>query len=307
MVYGVLAAVFAALAYGTSSVLQAYGARQSRQDAVTRGAAGFETSTGGPTLRATVAAVLTGAFLIGTVLDVLGFAGNAVASRLAPLFLSQTIVSSYLVVTAVLGIFILGIKLLPRDWIAIGAVVGALIAIGLSADEDGTGHDGRWFHWGVLVAAIALAGVSLGLVRRLGSRASVAAGLGAGAMFGVVAVAVRILDGISDFDVIEILSDPAAYAILSAGVGGYYLNTVALQIGSVNAATAAVVVGETVLPAIVGIIWLGDDAVPGRTWLAVTGFVVAVVGAMVIAWSGAAQAASAAEAGKDVDAARTTD
>lgn len=301
MVYGVLAAVFAALAYGTASVLQAYGARRSKQDAVIRGDSGFETATGGPTMRATIAAVLTGAFLVGSVLDVLGFAGNAVASRLAPLFLSQTIVSSYLVVTAILGIFVLGIKLLLRDWIAIGAVVGALIAIGLSADEDGTGHDGMWFHWGVLVAAVALAGLSFGLVRWLGSRAAIAAGLCAGAMFGVVAVAVRILNGISDFDIVEILSDPAAYAILLAGVGGYYLNTVALQLGSVNAATAAVVVGETVLPAIVGIIWLGDDAVPGRTWLAVTGFVVAVVGAIVIAWSGAAQAANAAEAGKDVD------
>ncbi|WP_207842220.1 hypothetical protein [Williamsia soli] len=300
MIYGVLAALFACIAYGTSSVLQAYGARKSKGDALSRGeTAGLETATGGPTLRATMAAVLTTAFIAGTCLDVVGFAGNAVGSRLAPLFLSQTIVSAYLVVTAILGIFVLGITLLPRDWIAIGAVVAALCAIGLSADQDGHGHDGTWFHWGVLIAAVVLFAISSALVRWLGSRAAIAAGLCAGAMFGVVAVSVRILHGISDFDIVEILSDPAAYAIALAGVGGYYLNTVALQLGSVNSATAAVVVGETVIPSIIGIIWLGDDALPGRTWLAVVGFVVAVAGAMVIAWSGAAQAANEAEAGVD--------
>lgn len=298
MIYGVLAALFACIAYGTSSVLQAYGARKSKDAALARGDSGMATATGGPTIRSTMAAVLTTAFIAGTCLDVVGFAGNAVGSRLAPLFLSQTIVSAYLVVTAILGIFVLGINLLPRDWIAIGAVVAALCAIGLSADQDGHGHDGTLFHWSVLIAAVVLFAVSLGLVRWLGSRAAIAAGLCAGAMFGVVAISVRILHGISDFDILEIIGDPAAYAIALAGVGGYYLNTVALQLGSVNSATAAVVVGETVIPSIIGIMWLGDDAVPGRTWLAVLGFVVAVAGAMTIAWSGAAQAANSAEAGE---------
>lgn len=71
-----------------------------------------------------------------------------------------------------------------------------------------------------------------------------------------------------------------------AGVGGMYLHTVALQIGSVNGATAALVVGETVLPGAIGVLWLGDASRPGLAWLAVLGFVLAVTGAVAVAWYG---------------------
>ena len=73
-----------------------------------------------------------------------------------------------------------------------------------------------------------------------------------------------------------------------------YLHTVALQIGSVNGATAALVVGETVLPGMIGVWWLGDASRPGFAWLAVTGFVLAVLGAVAVAWFG-----EPANAGKD--------
>lgn len=65
-----------------------------------------------------------------------------------------------------------------------------------------------------------------------------------------------------------------------------YLHTVALQIGSVNAATAALVVGETVLPGVIGVLWLGDASRAGLAWMAVLGFVLAVAGAVAVAWFG---------------------
>jgi hypothetical protein len=302
MIIGILAAVFACLAYGVSSVMQAYGARSSREAAAQRGESGFETETGAPTMKSTMAAVLTTAFIVGTILDVVGFGGSAVSARLVPLFLSQTIVSANLVVTAILGIFVLGINLHKRDWLAIAVVIAALFALGISAESEGHGHDANWFHWGLLGVTLVLFTGSIGLIRWLGSRAAIAAGLCAGTMFGAVAIAVRILNGISDFDIVDILTDPAAYALAVAGVGGYYLHTVALQLGSVNGATAALVVGETVVPGLVGIIWLGDNALPGRTWLAVLGFVFAVVGAVTVAWSGAVEASAQAEVGEKAQA-----
>lgn len=73
----------------------------------------------GPSLKSTVAAALTPAFIAGMVLDLVGFAGSLVSARLIPLFLSQTIMSANLVVTAVLGIAVLGVRLQRRDWLAI--------------------------------------------------------------------------------------------------------------------------------------------------------------------------------------------
>ena len=62
------------------------------------------------------------------------------------------------------------------------------------------------------------------------------------------------------------------------------MQTLALQLGPVNAVTAVLVVGETGLPAIVGVVFLGDRAVDGLQWLAVVGFLCAIVGASLVAW-----------------------
>lgn len=295
LIAGILAAVFASIAYGVSSVLQAFAARRSHDDALARGETGLTTATGAPTLRSTVAAMLTVWFIAGTALDVAGFVGGAVSARLTPLFLSQTIVSANLVITAVLGIVVLNIRLHVRDWVAIATVIAALCALGVSAKENPRQTESITFHWMVLGVTVALVVVSVAIVRWLGSRAAIAAGLAAGALFGVVAISVRVLDGLDPFRLSTLLTDPALYALAIAGIGGFYLHTVALQLGSVNGATAALVVGETVVPGVIGVLFLGDETVRGLAWLAVVGFVAAVVGAVTVAWSGAVEASGQAE------------
>ncbi|MFI9402449.1 hypothetical protein [Nocardia sp. NPDC052316] len=283
MLIGLIAALLACVGYGLGSVLQAYAARRSAAAALERGVGGQVTETGAPTVAATVAAALSVWFIVGSVLDVVGFAGNAVSARLIPLFLSQTIMSANLIVTAVLGIFILGIRLHLRDWLAIGTVILALAALGAAAGHEGGGSDNPVLHWGVLIGSVALFAGSQLVVRRLGSRGAVAAGLSAGMLFGALAIAVRIVHGIDPLDIATLLADPAAWTIAIAGISGFYLHTVALQLGSVNGATAALVVGETVIPGIVGVLLLGDSARPGLEWLVGAGFVLAIGGAVAVA------------------------
>jgi drug/metabolite transporter (DMT)-like permease len=94
-------------------------------------------------LRSTVGATLTGAFVAGVVLDLIGFAGTVVSARLIPLFLSQTIIGANLVVTAVLSVVVLGIGLRTRDWVAIGTVIVSLCVIGLASGDSGGGSPDR--------------------------------------------------------------------------------------------------------------------------------------------------------------------
>ena len=98
-----------------------------------------------------------------------------------------------------------------------------------------------------------------------------------------MATSVRIVDGVDPFELPHLLTDPAAYAVVVAGVGGFYLFTVALQAGSVNAAAAALVVGETVIPGAVGLTLLGDQIRAGWAPVAVLAFILAVAGAATIA------------------------
>jgi hypothetical protein len=228
-------------------------------------------------------------------LDVLGFAGSIVSARLIPLFLSQTIISANLVVTAVLGVAVLGVRLHGRDWVAIGTVIVSLCVLGLTAGHRGPGTAQPGLHWALLLASLVILAGGVGLIRLLGARAAVAAGLIAGVLYGAMAVAVRVVNGIDPLRLDTLLADPASWTIVIAGLGGFYLFTVALQLGSVNGAAAALVVGETVVPGIIGVVVLGDTAQRGLGWLVAVAFVGAVAGAVAVAILGAADHSRAAK------------
>jgi hypothetical protein len=285
---GLLTAVAASICYGTGSVLQAVGSRKSaRREAAAAGhTTGQVTTHGGPSLSSTAQAAMTWEFVLGMVLDFVGFGLGALAARLLPLFLSQTVISANLIITAGLSVRLLGIRLTRAEWTSIAVVCSALVLLASAAGPEGSGHTPITTHWWLLTISLLLvAGVTV-LVRLLGARAAIPAGLLSGLGFGALGVGVRVLNGIDPLDLGALLTDPALYAILVAGIGGMYLHTVALQIGSVNGATAALVVGETVLPGMIGVWWLGDASRPGFAWLAVTGFVLAVLGAVAVAWFG---------------------
>jgi hypothetical protein len=296
MLIGVIAALLACFGYGTATVLQSYGARSAAAAADgERGTNDAVAGSGAPSLGATVRAARTPAFLAGMALDGVGFVGSVVSARLIPLFLSQTIMSASLVVTAVLGVLVLGVRLRTRDLVAIVVVVVSLCVLGLTAGHVGDHASSRGVHWGVLAFSAVILLVGLGLIQLLGARAAVAAGLAAGVLFGAMAVAVRVVDGVDPLRPALLLADPATYAVAVAGVGGFYLFTVALQIGSVTGASAALVAGETVVPGIVGVVLLGDTSAPGMGWLVAVAFVGAVAGAVAVALFGAAENAETTE------------
>ncbi|MDL9937631.1 hypothetical protein QSJ18_12820 [Gordonia sp. ABSL1-1] len=293
MILGIFAAIVAAFGYGTASLLQAHGASRVS-------AGGEPTATpgagGAPTVASTIATVLTVSYLAGLCLDGLGFIGNLVAARELPLFLAQPIVSANLIVTAVGAVLFLGARLTPREWTAIAVVVGALVLLGFASGPEGHGHDDPWLHWTVLVVGIVLVigGVVAMRLTPPGRWVAVSAGLLGGVLFGILAVAVRILDGLDPFHPTTLLSDPACYALLICGVGGFYMFTVALQTGSVAAASASLVVGETVVPGVVGIVLLGDQVRDGWGPVAVIAFTAAVIGAVVVATSSAVESVEVA-------------
>ncbi|MFE4358862.1 hypothetical protein [Kitasatospora sp. NPDC056800] len=286
MIIGLVTAVAASACYGTGSVLQAVGSRRSAREEAAKGATSSTTEHGGPSLSSTAKAAVTWEFILGTVLDLIGFGLGALAARLLPLFLSQTIISANLVITAVLSIKLLGIRLKQLEWASIAVLCSALVLLAVSAGPEGGHHTAMAFHWWLLiVTTVLLVGGSL-LVRRMGANGAIVAGLLSGLGFGALGVGVRILNGIEPFALGELLSDPALYAVLVGGIGGMYIHTVALQIGSVNGATAALVVGETVLPGAVGVLWLGDSSKAGLGWLGAIGFLLAVVAAVGVAYFG---------------------
>ncbi|MYW68423.1 hypothetical protein GTY65_30755 [Streptomyces sp. SID8379] len=269
-----LCALGSAVCFGTASVLQAMAARAA------------EPGTGsGVDPALLVRALGQWRYVVGLGLDGVGFVLQVVALRSLPIYAVGAALAASLAVTAVVAARLLRVRLSGVEWGAVGAVCAGLAMLGLAsgAEGDRAGSDALRFAMLGVAVGVLLVGVVAG---RLPGRArALALGLGAGFGFGVVEVSVRLVDDVSPG---ALFANPAVYALLVGGGAAFLLLTSALQRGSVTVATAGMVVGETVGPALVGVVWLGDRTREGLGWLAVLGFVVAVAGALALARFGEA-------------------
>nr|WP_221375071.1 hypothetical protein [Actinoplanes polyasparticus] len=259
---GLVGALGSALCYGIASVLQALAVRRAP-------------AAEGLDVRLLVRLARSWLYLLGLAVDGLAFLLSLVALRTLPLFVVQSVVASFLAVTAVLGAVVLKMRLGRGDRIGIGVVIAGLVLVGLSAAADKPVPLAASFSWGVLLSAVLLVVVAVPLAR---VRNAAALGAVAGLGYGVVAVATRVLP--APLTLGGVLTDPAAYGLVIGGVVALLSYSLALQRGSVTGATAPLVVLETVAPAAVGLLLLGDRPRPGWGWAAAAGFVIAVVGAV---------------------------
>ncbi|MET9954557.1 hypothetical protein ABZ135_23855 [Streptomyces sp. NPDC006339] len=276
-------ALASAFCFGAASVLQALGARAA------------EAGTGGGVDVVLMARALRQwRYVAGLGLDGLGFLLQIVALRTLPIYAVGAALAASLAVTAVIASRALGVRLRRIEWAAVGVVCLGLAMLALAAGKEGHEDVGAWLEWGLLAAALAVlpAGAAAG---RLPARPrALTLGLAGGFGFGVVEIAVRLIDSTD-------LADPALYALLLGGGAAYLLYASALHSGSVTTATAGLVLGETIGPAVAGVAWLGDRTRPGLGWLALLGFALAVAGSLTLTRFGEAPpptGASGADVGR---------
>ncbi|MBK6013256.1 hypothetical protein [Streptomyces sp. MBT53] len=276
-------ALGAAICFGTATVLQAVATRAA-------------TTGGGGDAALLLRALRQWRYMAGLGLDGLGFVFQIAALRSLPIYAVGAALASSLAVTAVVAARLLKVRLSGMEWAAVGVVCAGLAMLGLASGAEGDRAGSTALKWAMLGTAGAV--LLLGLVGgRLPERGrALTLGLGAGFGFGVVEVAVRLIDSLSPS---TLFGNPATYALLVGGGAAFLLLTTALQRGSVTTATAGLVIGETIGPAAVGVVWLGDRTREGLEWLAVLGFLVAVVGALALARFG--EAPASASDGEAVD------
>ncbi|MER6954905.1 DMT family transporter [Streptomyces sp. NPDC000618] len=280
-----MCALGAAVCFGTATVLQAMAARAVTVD---------EGSSGGEAALL-LRAVRQWRYLAGLGLDGLGFLFQIAALRSLPIYAVGAALASSLAVTAVVAARLLRVRLSRTEWLAVGVVCAGLAMLGLASGTEGEESGPEALPWVMLGTAGAVLLLGLAGGRLAGRGRALVLGLGAGFGFGVVEVAVRLIDSLAPSD---LLTNPATYALLLGGGAAFLLLTSALQRGSVTTATAGIVIGETIGPALVGVIWLGDRTREGLAWLAVLGFAIAVAGALALARFGEAPASTPAPSPK---------
>ncbi|WP_428339349.1 DMT family transporter [Mycobacterium sp.] len=277
MLIGLLFALGCSVCYGTATVLQA---------AATRSVNSGDSDSGvDPALL--LRALRQWRYLVGIGLDGLGFLLQVAALRLVPIYVVAAAIAASLAVTAIVAAWVLSTRLSAMEWAAVAVVCASLAMLGVAAGPEGTGHGPSGLGWALLVitAIVFAAGAVAG---RLSDRTrALVLGFGAGAGFGVVEIAVRLIDSI-DLTQASFYTNPAIYALIAGGAAGFLLLTSALSRGSVTTAVAGMVVGETVGPALVGVAWLGDRTRPGLGWMVEAGFAIAVVAALALSRFGEA-------------------
>ncbi|UIJ36411.1 hypothetical protein [Allobranchiibius sp. GilTou73] len=260
MTLSLLGALAAAIAYGAATILQAIGVRR------------LSALPSDPGWRARVPGASM--YFWGLLLDGLGFVFSAAALRTLPLFLVESAVASSVAFTAVLAVLFLGVRLRGRE---IGALVGVVLGLALlavSAHEGPAKHVGHLAGWLLLAAAAVVAAViatGWWAVRDAGSSAlTLAAAAGAG--FGMVGVAARIL--FIPHDWWRLLGEVTFWALVAHGVLATVCYGLALDRGRTTTVAAVTFAVETVLPAAIGLAFLGDDVRRHLAIVAVLGFAV---------------------------------
>jgi len=271
-----VAALVAALCYGIAAVMQAMAV----QAASRRTAAAHKSRLGTVDPGLVLRMLHQWPFIASLGLDLVGFVAQLVALRQLPLFAAQAIIAGNLAVTAVFAAWLIPLELAWREWLAVAGVILGVGMLGASAGPHAATGVSPQFKLALIlaVAGIAAAGIAASRLRT-GIRTPVL-GAVAGLGYGVLAVAARVLPGFSPH---ELIRDPAAYALAAAGIVSFMLYATALEGGSVTVATAAVVLAETTPPAVVGVMFLGDQTRPGLGGLAVLGFSLAIVCAVALA------------------------
>ncbi|MFF9348162.1 hypothetical protein [Streptomyces sp. NPDC014734] len=264
-----LCALGAAICFGTASVLQAVASR----------AAAAPGSDAGVDPALLLRAVRQWRYVAGLALDGGGFVLQVVALRSLPIYAVGAALAASLAVTAVVAARLLKVRLSGVEWGAVGVVCTGLGMLALASGDEGREAGSPGLGWTMLGIALAVLLIGAGAGRLPEQPRALVLGLGAGCGFGVVEVSVRLIDDLSPS---ALFTNPASYALLLGGGSAFLLLTSALQRGSVTTATAGMVLGETIGPALVGVIWLGDRTREGLGWLAVAGFAVAVVGALLL-------------------------
>ena len=214
-------------------------------------------------------------FLAALALNGLGFVLHIIALQSLPLFLVQAVIAGSVAVTALLSVRVFGVRLGRGQWAAVGLVVLGLVLLAPTATEGAASPVGSRAPL-LLLAAVVLVTATAVAVRRVpGAAGTVLLGLLAGTGFGVVAVCARLLPEMG----LALLSSPLPYVLVLAGGTAYFVYSAAMQRGSVTTATAAMVITQTVVPAVVGL-FLGDSVRAGLVPVAVVGFVLALAGAL---------------------------
>jgi drug/metabolite transporter (DMT)-like permease len=224
-------------------------------------------------------------FAIGMAVAVGAWFFHVAAMAFAPLSVVQAVLSTGVVILAVLAERVFGFEVGPRQWIGVGMTALGLMLLVITLPAHPGAHSAYSlagmlsFEGGmVAIGALLISGPSIGAPDH---HHGVMLGAAAGVLFGVSDVAIKALTGLSGLA--EVITSPWLAFTVLASIVAFYASARGLQDGEAVPVIAATSTAANISTILGGIIVFGDP-MPGDTLgiaVQALAFVLVIVAALV--------------------------
>ena len=220
-------------------------------------------------------------YIVGIVLDLAAWVLTLVAVHNLPLFLAQPIIACSVVVTVLIERFMFKHQLKPRVIWSIFVILAGLVVIAIASTPEKSLSISHSLRLAVVIGPVVLLLIG-GVFTKLESNYSnFSLAALSGLAFGGVSIAGRALIIKPPYP--HLLYSSLMIAIISYGLVGILFFTLALQRTFASVVSATMIACETLLPIIVGIVFLGDHPKANLWAVVYLGIILTLSGTILIA------------------------
>ncbi|AMY19190.1 hypothetical protein SAMN05444374_11737 [Rhodococcoides kroppenstedtii] len=194
--------------------------------------------------------------------DLGGYLVQVAALAVGSVAVVQPVLVSMLLFALPLSARFSGLRMRPSTWVAAVGLTAALVifvAVGEPTEGDA---DAPWSAWAAplaVVVGIALVAAAVGVsARRRASRAALSFGIAGGLLFGVAVAFTKYVTDLVERGLLVAATSWQTYALVAAGVAGFYLQQRAFQAGPLAASLPAVTIGEPLAAVALGVVVLQE-------------------------------------------------
>ncbi len=227
-------------------------------------------------------------FAIGMAVALGAWIFHVAAMALAPISVVQAVLSTGVVILAVMAERLFGFKVGRRQWVGVGMTAAGLILLVITLPASSGSHS-SFSLAGMIAFEAGMLAIGFLLISgpRIGApdhHHGVMLGAAAGVLFGVSDVAIKALTGLGGEGVLGILLSPWLFVCVAAAVVAFYASARGLQDGEAVPVIASTSTAANVSTIMGGIVVFGDP-MPGDTVgivLQMVAFALVVVAALIV-------------------------
>ncbi len=194
--------------------------------------------------------------------DLGGYLVQVAALAVGSVAVVQPVLVSMLLFALPLSARFSGLRMRPSTWLAALGLTGALVAFVAVGEPTEGNADAPWSAWAwplAVVVGVALVAAAVGVsAGRRASRAALSFGIAGGLLFGVAVALTKYVTDLVERGLLVAATSWQTYALVAAGVAGFYLQQRAFQAGPLAASLPAVTIGEPLAAVALGVVVLQE-------------------------------------------------